>query len=119
MAQEMAEEQRGQGARAAVVVLMLQLLRLPQSLLQYFLLRNRSAPFLSAAAPALAQPQQGEMCVGTVDSQRQNCHSRCCCSSYLIYVCFVRMRIEFVVEEVEGAHSFWQIRMKNLQMHYF
>lgn len=117
MAQEIAEEQRGQGAR--VVVLMLQLLQLPQSLLQYFLLQNQNAPFLSEAAPALAQPQQGEMCVRTVDSQRQNCHSHCCCSSCLIYVCFVRMRIEFVVEEVEGVHSFWQIRMKNPQMHYF
>lgn len=117
MAQEIAEEQRGQGAR--VVVLMLQLLQLPQILLQYLLQQNRNAPFLSEAAPALAQPQQGEMCVGTVDSQRQNCHSRCCCSSCLIYECFVKMRIEFVVEEVEGVHSFWQIRMKNPQMHYF
>lgn len=117
MAQEIAEEQRGQGAR--VVALMLQLLQLPQILLQYLLQQNRNAPFLSEAAPALAQPQQGEMCVRTVDSQRQNCHSRCCCSSCLIYECFVKMRIEFVVEEVEGVHSFWQIRMKNPQMHYF
>lgn len=119
MAQEIAEEQTGQGARVVVVVLMLQLLQLPQILLQYLLQQNRNAPFLSEAAPALAQPQQGEMCVRTVDSQRQNCHSHCCCSSCLIYVCFVRMRIEFVVEEVEGVHSFWQIRMKNPQMHYF
>lgn len=112
MVQEMAEEQRDQGARVVVVAQMLQLL-------QYFLQKNRNAPFLSEAAPGLAQPQQGEMCVETVDSQRQNCHSHCCCSSYLIYVCFVTMRTEFAVEEVEGAHSFWQIRMKNLQMHYF
>lgn len=119
MAQEIAEEQRGQGARVVAVALMLQLLQLPQILLQYLLQQNRNAPFLSEAAPALAQPQQGEMCVRTVDSQRQNCHSHCCCSSCLIYVCFVRMRIEFVVEEVEGVHSFWQIRMKNPQMHYF
>lgn len=119
MVQEMAEEQRGQGARVVAVAQMLQLLQLPQSLLQYFHQQNRIAPFLNEAAPGLVQPQQGEMCVGTVDSQRQNCHSHCCCSSCLICVCFVRRRTEFVVEEVEGVHSFWQIRMKNPQMHYF
>lgn len=116
--QGMAEEQRGQGAGVVVVVQTLQLLQLPQNLLQYFLQQNQNAPFLSGAAPELAQPQQGEMCVGTADSQRQNYHFHCCCSSCLICVCFVRTRTGFVGEEVEGEHSFWQIGMMNLQMHY-
>lgn len=79
MVQETAEEQTGLDAK--VVEQMLQLLQLLQSLLQYFLLQNRNAPFLNEVVPGLEQPQPGEMCVETVDSQRQNFHSHCCCSS--------------------------------------
>lgn len=80
MVQEMAEEQKGLDAKVVAVEQMLQLLQLLQSLLQYFLLQNRNAPFLNEVVPGLGQPQPGEMYVGTVDSQRQNCHSRCCSS---------------------------------------
>lgn len=118
MVQERAEEQTDQDARVVAVEQMLQLLQLLQSLLQYFLLKNRNAPFLNEAVPGLKQPQLGERYVGTADSQRQNCHSHCCCSSCWIYVCSVMMRTESVAEEVEGVHSFWQTVMRSRQMHY-